>query len=72
MTIAEAFNASIEYYDDWMKKALPNYVDIFGTALELLPFEPDASLEVLDLGAGDRVVFRACAGEVSQSHFCAV
>ena len=52
MGIGEVFNASIEYYDDWMMKALPNYADIFSTALELLPFEPNASIEVLDLGAG--------------------
>ena len=52
MSIGEVFNASIEYYDDWMMKALPNYADIFSTALELLPFEPNASIEVLDLGAG--------------------
>jgi tRNA (cmo5U34)-methyltransferase len=52
MTIDEAFNASIEYYDDWMMKALPNYMDIFNTALELMPFEPSASIKILDLGAG--------------------
>ena len=52
MSIGEVFNASIEYYDDWMMKALPNYADIFSTALELLPFEPSTSIEVLDLGAG--------------------
>jgi tRNA (cmo5U34)-methyltransferase len=52
MTIDQAFNATVEYYDEWMKKALPNYGDIFGTAVELIPFEPAAPLEVLDLGAG--------------------
>jgi tRNA (cmo5U34)-methyltransferase len=35
-----------------MMKALPNYIDIFSAALELLPFEPSKSIEVLDLGAG--------------------
>ncbi|HTY23412.1 MAG TPA: class I SAM-dependent methyltransferase [Desulfomonilaceae bacterium] len=52
MSIGEAFDASIEYYDDWMKKALPNYADIYSTALELLTFETNAPIEVLDLGAG--------------------
>ena len=52
MTIDEAFNASVAYYDDWMMKALPNYRDIFSSALALLPFKQDAALEVLDLGAG--------------------
>ncbi len=52
MTIDQAFNASIDYYDDWMKKALPNYEDIYKTAQELIPFAPTAPIDVLDLGAG--------------------
>jgi len=52
MTIEQAFNASIEYYDDWMRKALPNYSDIFGTAKDLLTFAPEIQIDVLDLGAG--------------------
>ncbi len=52
MSIGEAFNRSIEYYDDWMMKALPNYDDLFGTALDLLTFAPDECNQVLDLGAG--------------------
>jgi tRNA (cmo5U34)-methyltransferase len=52
MTIDQAFNASIDYYDDWMKKALPSYDDIFRTAQDIIPFAPDAPIQVLDLGAG--------------------
>ncbi len=52
MTIDQAFNAAIDYYDDWMKKALPNYTDLFQTAQALIPFAPEASIAVLDLGAG--------------------
>jgi tRNA (cmo5U34)-methyltransferase len=52
MTIDQAFNSSINYYDDWMKKALPNYEDIFKTALELIHFAPTIPIDVLDLGAG--------------------
>jgi tRNA (cmo5U34)-methyltransferase len=52
MPIDQAFNASIDYYDDWMRKALPNYNDIFKTAQELIPFPPAAAIDVLDLGAG--------------------
>jgi tRNA (cmo5U34)-methyltransferase len=52
MGIGEAFNQTIRYYDDWMKKALPNYDDLFGTARELIPFEKGAAIDVLDLGAG--------------------
>lgn len=52
MTIDKAFNDSIDYYDDWMKKALPNYNDLFNTAKEIIPFAPTTSIDVLDLGAG--------------------
>ena len=52
MTIDQAFNTTIDYYDDWMKKALPNYAEIFRTARELIPFDPAKAIEVLDLGAG--------------------
>jgi tRNA (cmo5U34)-methyltransferase len=51
-TIDRAFNDSIEYYDEWVRKALPNYKEIFGTALELLPYPSDSEINVLDLGAG--------------------
>jgi tRNA (cmo5U34)-methyltransferase len=52
MTIDQAFNASIDYYDDWMKKALPHYDALFDSALTLIPFEPFRLIDVLDLGAG--------------------
>ncbi|MFZ5912178.1 MAG: class I SAM-dependent methyltransferase [Chloroflexota bacterium] len=50
--IAQAFDASVEYYDDWMRKALPGYAGIFAAALEQISFEKTASIRVLDLGAG--------------------
>jgi len=51
-TIAQAFDASVDYYDDWMRVALPSYAGIFAAALEQIPFEKSASFRVLDLGAG--------------------
>jgi tRNA (cmo5U34)-methyltransferase len=52
VTIEEAFNATVDYYDDWMKKALPNFDELFGVAVDLIPFDSGAHLAVLDLGAG--------------------
>ena len=52
MTIEQSFNKTISYYDDWMKKALPNFNEIFKTAQEIIPFEKNAPIDVLDLGAG--------------------
>jgi tRNA (cmo5U34)-methyltransferase len=51
-TIAQAFDDSVAYYDDWMRVALPSYEGIFAAALEQIPFKKDASIRVLDLGAG--------------------
>ena len=52
MPIEQDFNDSIVYYDDWMQKALPNFGDIFQTAKEIIPFDPQQPIKVLDLGAG--------------------
>jgi tRNA (cmo5U34)-methyltransferase len=52
MTIGQAFDNSIGYYDDWMKKALPNHADLFATAQALVPFPSQQPIDVLDLGAG--------------------
>lgn len=52
MSVEQAFDQSVEYYDNWMKRALPSYDEIFRTALELIPFNSENVIEVLDLGAG--------------------
>jgi len=50
--IGQTFDESVEYYDEWVKIALPCYDEIFSIAKELIPFATDARIEVLDLGAG--------------------
>lgn len=52
MTIDDAFNRTVDYYDDWIRKAIPGYDALFTVARELIPFSPDAAVDVLDLGAG--------------------
>lgn len=52
MTIDDAFNRTVAYYDDWIRKAIPGYDVLFTTALELIPFSSEAAVDVLDLGAG--------------------
>jgi tRNA (cmo5U34)-methyltransferase len=52
MDIGKAFDDTINYYDNWMKKALPNYHDLFASAVDIIPFSTDASIKTLDLGAG--------------------
>jgi tRNA (cmo5U34)-methyltransferase len=52
VTIGQTFDESVDYYDEWVKIALPCYDEIFSIAKELIPFAPDARIDVLDLGAG--------------------
>ena len=52
MAIGDAFDASVAYYDDWIRIALPGYEELFGTAVGLIPRQPDDAFDVLDLGAG--------------------
>ena len=52
MAIDQAFNETVEYYDSWIRKAVPGYDDLFAVAKELIPFTPEQSVDVLDLGAG--------------------
>jgi tRNA (cmo5U34)-methyltransferase len=52
MAIDDAFNRTVAYYDEWIRKAVPGYEQLFSSALELIPFPLDADIDVLDLGAG--------------------
>jgi len=52
LAIDQAFNETVEYYDSWIRKAVPGYDDLFAVAKELIPFTPEQSVDVLDLGAG--------------------
>lgn len=52
MSIDQAFDRTVAYYDDWMQKALPGYDDLFSVATAVMPFAGDAPIRVLDLGAG--------------------
>jgi tRNA (cmo5U34)-methyltransferase len=69
MTIEQAFNATVDYYDDWMRKALPNYDDIFGAAVDLIPFGPTARPQVLDLGAGTGLFSQHVLGKYPRAEF---
>jgi len=50
--IDDAFNKSVDYYDAWIKKALPCYDELFSVAVECIPIPDDKKLDILDLGAG--------------------
>jgi len=50
--VRKAFAAGADTYDRARRKLIPCFDDFYRTALGLMPFEPDARFEVLDLGAG--------------------
>jgi tRNA (cmo5U34)-methyltransferase len=52
MSINEAFNQTTDYYDSWIRKAVPGYDEMRQIVLELLPSPSRTPLEILDLGAG--------------------
>jgi len=52
VTVGQAFNDSVEYYDEWMRVALPRYAELFSIAVDLIPFDARKPIDVLDLGAG--------------------
>lgn len=52
MSINEAFNLTTDFYDRWIRKAVPGYDEMRHIAQELLPQSSQSPLEVLDLGAG--------------------
>ena len=50
--VRKALAPGADTYDRASRKLVPCFDDFYRTALDLLPFAPDARFEVLDLGAG--------------------
>lgn len=69
MTVGQAFDSSVSYYDDWMKIALPSYDKIFSTALNLISFDENTALKVLDLGAGTGLFSQHVFGKYPSARF---
>ncbi len=69
MTVGQAFDQSVEYYDGWIKTALPDYEAIFAAALDVIPFARDANIRVLDLGAGTGLFSGQVAEKYPQGQF---
>lgn len=52
MSVQDAFEASAGDYDRRTRRLVPGFEEFYGAVLEFAPFEGDAALRVLDLGAG--------------------
>ncbi len=50
--VKEAFDAAASDYDRLRRQLIPCFDELYGMAVELLPFEPSAPLRILDVGAG--------------------
>ena len=69
MTINEAFNSTTDYYDEWIRKAVPGYDEMRHIARQLLPPPPQSTLNVLDLGAGTGLFSRLALDVYPAAHF---
>ena len=72
MAIDQAFNATIDYYDNWIRKAVPGYDEMFAIARELLPFPEGTEIDVLDLGTGTGLFSRLVLGKYPRGRFLLV
>jgi tRNA (cmo5U34)-methyltransferase len=72
MSVEQAFNQSAGYYDSWVRKALPGFDDLFSSALRALPFPENASVRVLDLGAGTGLFSSLVLEKFPQARFTLV
>jgi tRNA (cmo5U34)-methyltransferase len=72
MGIGDAFDASVDYYDQWIRIALPGYDELFGTATSLIPFDSNRAIDVLDLGAGTGLFAQHLLGAFPQARFTLV
>lgn len=51
-TVAAMFDEAAQGYDRSRRQLVPPFDDLYRTAIESIPHEPDAAIRVLDLGAG--------------------
>ncbi len=52
MSVRDTFDAAAGSYDRGLLRFIPGFEDFYGAVLRFVPFEEDAAVRVLDLGAG--------------------
>jgi tRNA (cmo5U34)-methyltransferase len=52
MDLKSAFDAAAPAYDRLRRQLIPCFDDLYGSAVEMLPFPPRSAPRILDLGAG--------------------
>ena len=67
MTLGAMFDAAAGGYDAARRQLVPGLQEFYGAALESVPFERDAQIRVLDLGAGTGLLSAMVAGRFPRS-----
>jgi tRNA (cmo5U34)-methyltransferase len=62
VNVKDVFDATARTYDRARRQLVPCFDDFYRTALELVPFGPDAAFTALDLGAGTGLLSSFVAG----------
>jgi tRNA (cmo5U34)-methyltransferase len=70
--VKQIFDHAAADYDRLRRQLVPYFDDFYGTALECLPFAPDASFRVLDLGAGTGLFSALVADAFPNAHLTLV
>jgi tRNA (cmo5U34)-methyltransferase len=69
MAIDDAFNRTVAYYDEWIRKAVPGYDELFAVAREQIPYLSDGAVSILDLGAGTGLFSSQVLERCPNGHF---
>jgi tRNA (cmo5U34)-methyltransferase len=70
--IRTLFDRAAQRYDHARRQLVPSFDDFYGAALSLIPFERDAAIRILDLGAGTGLLSALIAESFPRAHFTLV
>lgn len=68
-SIKALFDRASQSYDRARRQLVPSFDDFYRTALDLIPFERDSVIRVLDLGAGTGLLSALIAEAFPHAHF---
>ena len=72
MSIKTRFDEAARSYDRSRRQLVPSFDDFYGTVLDLISFERDAAIRVVDLGAGTGLLSALIAETFSHAHLTLV
>ncbi len=68
MRIQALFNQAAQTYDQHRRLLIPCFDDFYGTALDLIPFDRNQPIQILDLGAGTGLLSALAAQAFPAAH----